>query len=85
MGKTDQTKCTEAEQSILKGIKILEQFKLKAWYALGYLFLGELYANTGQKKTAMENLTKAKLMFQEMGMDYWLEKTHEAMGRLSNE
>ncbi|MFC1859015.1 adenylate/guanylate cyclase domain-containing protein [Thermodesulfobacteriota bacterium] len=82
MGKADQSKSTEAEQSILKGIKILEQLKIKTWYAVGYLFLGELYADTGQNRTAMENLTKAKLMFQEMGMDHWLGKTHKVLERL---
>jgi len=37
----------------------------------GYLFLGELYADRGQGEKA-----------QEMGMDYWLARTQEVLGRL---
>ena len=48
----------------------------------GYLFLGELYADTGERDKALENLNKAEAMFQEMGMDYWLRKTQEVLGRL---
>jgi hypothetical protein len=44
--------------------------------------LGEFYADTGRKKEAQENLKKAEWMFQEMGMDYWLAKTQEALNRL---
>jgi len=41
--------------------------------------LGELYLNVGQKQKTMENLDKAEVMFQEMGMDYWLERTQEVL------
>jgi len=46
--------------------------------------LGELYEGTGQNEKALENLKKAEGMFQEMGMDYWLGKTHEVLGRLKS-
>ncbi len=49
---------------------------------MGYLFLGELYLDTGQKEKALENLKKAGGMFKEMGMDYWLAKTDEVLKRL---
>ena len=49
---------------------------------MGYLFMGEICADAGEKKEAMENLKKAEEMFLDMGMDYWLVKTQEVLGRL---
>ena len=49
---------------------------------LGYLWLGEVYAESGRREEALENLKKAEGMFQEMGMDYWLGKAQEALARL---
>ena len=42
---------------------------------MGYLFLGELFADAGMKKEAMENLKKAEAMHLEMKVtpkSYWL-------------
>jgi len=69
----------KAEEHILQGIKILEELELKPSYAQGYLFLGELYADAGQKEKALKNLKKAEAMFQEMGMDYWLARTKKLL------
>jgi tetratricopeptide (TPR) repeat protein len=82
MLKTDHLKAHKAEESILKGIKILEEIKSKPHYSMGYLYLGELYADVGRTEEALESLKKAESMFQEMGMDYWLAKTQEALGNL---
>jgi class 3 adenylate cyclase len=71
-----------AEDHILQGIQILHELKIKPYSAQGYLLLGELYADRGEKRKARENLKKAEGMFQEMGMDYWLAKTQEVLGRL---
>ncbi|MCP4141649.1 MAG: hypothetical protein GY755_15470 [Chloroflexi bacterium] len=60
----------KAEESIAKGIEILQDLKAKALYSPGYLYLGELYLNLGEKEKAAKNLKKAEDMFQEMGMDY---------------
>jgi hypothetical protein len=79
LGKADPSKIDETKRCILKGIKISEDLKIKAIYPQGYLFLGELYADSGQKHLAIENLKKAESLFQEMGMDYWLSKTQEVM------
>ena len=51
-------------------------------HSLGYLYLGELYLNGGKKEKAMDNLKKAESMFREMGMDYWLGKAQEVLGKL---
>jgi tetratricopeptide (TPR) repeat protein len=81
-GKTDHPQIDKAEESFLKGIKILEELKLKLYYAPGYYYLGELYADTGQKDKALETLKKAESLYREMGMDYWLGKTQKVADRL---
>jgi tetratricopeptide (TPR) repeat protein len=80
--KTDPSQSDKAEGCILKGIKILDEMNVKPWCSEGYLLLGELYADTGKREKALENLKKAERMFQEMGMDYWVARTKEVMRRL---
>ena len=75
-GRTDQPHYENAEKYILKGIKILEELELKALYAQGYFYLGEVYAESNQQDKALEYYKKVEKMFQEMEMDYWLNKTH---------
>ncbi len=82
LGKTDPNQFDRAEESILKGINILEELRLKPSSSQGYLYLGEFYTDIGQKEKAQENLKKAERMFKEMGMDYWLAKTDEVLKRL---
>jgi len=81
-GKAEKPQHEKAEECILQGIKILNELKLKPFYSQGYHFLGELYADTGKQDKALENLKKAREMFQEMGMDYWLDKTKRVLERL---
>jgi hypothetical protein len=50
---------------------------------MGYLCLGELYADSGQKEKSLENLKTAEAMYQEMKMGRWLGKTREVLDRLS--
>lgn len=65
----------KAEECILRGMRILDELKAKPRYAQGHLFLGELYAHSGQRGKALTNLTKAETLFKEMGTDYWLAET----------
>ena len=82
MGKTDQSQFGKAEESILKGINILEELRLKPLSSQGYLYLGEFYTDIGQKEKAQESLKKAERMFQETELDYWLAKTDGFLARL---
>ena len=82
LGKADISQSTEAEKGILEGIRILDELKLKPFCSMGYLFLGELYADIGEAEKALETLKKAQGMFQEMGMDYWLRRTQEVLERV---
>jgi tetratricopeptide (TPR) repeat protein len=82
LGKTEPLEINKAEEYILKGIEFYRELRTKAYYPLGYLYLGELYLNAGKKEKALENLKKAEGMSREMGMDYWLGKTQEVMAAL---
>ena len=81
-GKKNPSQMDSASDSIMKGIKILEQLKLRPYAARGNYFSGELETESGQKDIALENLKKAGDYFQEMGMDNWLNRTREVLGRL---
>jgi class 3 adenylate cyclase/tetratricopeptide (TPR) repeat protein len=78
----DKSRLAEAEGYIHRGMEILSEAKLRPWYTMGYLYMGQVYALTGQKEKARENLHKAEAMYREMGMDYHLRRTQEAMAKL---
>ena len=85
LANADPSQSDKAEKYILRGIKILDELKLKPFYSQAYLYLGELYAESGQGKKALEYLQKAQAMFQEMEMDHWLVKAQGALERLQKE
>jgi class 3 adenylate cyclase/tetratricopeptide (TPR) repeat protein len=80
--KTEPTQIEGAVQQLLQGISMLEELGAAAFYCCGYLWLGEVYAESGLREEALQNLKKAEGMFREMGMDYWLGKAQEALARL---
>ena len=53
----------KSEESLLTGINILEEPRVNSVYSTGYLCLGEVCADTGQKDKALETLKKAEGMF----------------------
>jgi predicted ATPase len=79
LGTMHPTHSKKVEECIRRGMTILDGLKLRSLSSLGYLFLGELYREAGQREKALENLKKAEDSFREMGMDYWLDKTKEVM------
>ena len=82
LGKLDAINIKQAEAHIRQGIHMQEEMKHRPSAAVGYLYLGELYTDAGRKKEALELLSKAKVMFREMGMDYWLARTGNALEKL---
>ena len=82
IGKADPSQSARAEGLILDGIKMLEELGHKPFQAEGYLRLGEFYPDAGRKQDALQALNKAKRMFQEMGMEYWLAKADRALKKL---
>jgi tetratricopeptide (TPR) repeat protein len=79
LGKEDMSQSAKAEEYILEGIKILEERGIVAISSRGYLYLGELYADMGQREKALETLKKAESAFRKMGMDYWLARTEKVL------
>ena len=82
LAKSDPAQSLESKEHIIQGIKILDELKLKPHLAVGYLYLGEVYAEAGQKQKAFEALKKAEAEFKDMGMDYWLRKAQEVLARV---
>ena len=82
LGRVDISQSHTAEEFILQGMKMLDELKMKPWSSQGYLYLGELYADTGQREKALEILKKAEAAFREMGMDYYLRRTQEVLERI---
>jgi tetratricopeptide (TPR) repeat protein len=82
LAKTDPTRIEAAEQQILQGISLEEELGLRPLCGWGYLWLGEVYAESGRREEALENLKKAETIFRDMGMGYWLGKAQEALAGL---
>jgi tetratricopeptide (TPR) repeat protein len=81
-GKKEPQMVEKAEEYFSQGLAILQEQKLKPAYSQGRVFLGEFYLDAGQKEKALKNLKEAESLFQEMGMDYWLGRTREMLGKL---
>jgi len=82
LAKADPLQTAPGEKCIRQGIKTLDDLRLRASSALGYLYLGEIYTDTDQTEKALENLKKAETEYTEMGMDYWLARTQSALEKL---
>jgi hypothetical protein len=53
--------------------------------SIGYLYLGEIIEYADRREKALENLSKAEQMYQEMEVgpqSHWLTRTREALARL---
>jgi tetratricopeptide (TPR) repeat protein len=82
LGRVNPSQNDKAEEFILRGLNILDELRTRPWCAEVYLYLGELYADTGHPEKALEYLKKAKGMFQEMGMDYYLRQAQQVLARV---
>lgn len=80
--KANISQSAEVKELILEGIQILEKLEMRVWFSQGYLFLGELYTDIGQKEKAQIYLKKAETEFKDMDMDYWLGRTNAAYAEL---
>jgi hypothetical protein len=78
MARNDELEIETAEESILEGIQILEDRKIKPWSSIGYYILSMLQVHRGKTGQARIHLNKAERMFKTMGMNYWLELTRQA-------
>jgi class 3 adenylate cyclase/tetratricopeptide (TPR) repeat protein len=78
VAQSDDASIETAEKSILDGIAILEDRKIKPWAAIGYFNLGMVQIHRGDIRKAPINLKRAEKMFKEMGMEYWLASSRHA-------
>lgn len=83
MAEADPSDVSAAEQSILDGLRMLEDLHHRPEQAVAHLCLGESYALAGQRDEALASLQRAQRMGREMGMEYWLARTEKAMEELS--
>jgi tetratricopeptide (TPR) repeat protein len=84
LGKEHISQSDNAKEYILAGIKIMEERGIVARSSVGYLYLGELYADMGQREKALETLKRAESAFRKMGMDYWLARTQKVLARVQS-
>lgn len=82
MARKDPTQVEAAEEYIRQGINLYEELGIRAYYPHGYMILGAVNAESGRPQEALEHLKKAEAMFEEMGMEYYLGKTREMLGKL---
>jgi class 3 adenylate cyclase/tetratricopeptide (TPR) repeat protein len=82
IGRIDSSKIGVAREHIFEGIRISENLKARVISSRGYLALGEVYAVADDTEQALENLVKAEREFKEMGMDYWIGRTHAIYAEL---
>jgi tetratricopeptide (TPR) repeat protein len=79
LGSKEKAQYGEGERLILEGYDILKKLCVRPAMAQGHFHLGELYRNSGEDLKAVEELGKAKAMFEEMEMDYWTAKARQAL------
>ena len=72
LGKVKKDYNKRAEEFIKQGIRILSELKMRPYCAQGFLILADFYFSAGRRLKALRYLLKARMMFKEMGMDYWL-------------
>jgi class 3 adenylate cyclase/tetratricopeptide (TPR) repeat protein len=79
LSKQETTHVDGTEEYLKQGITVLDSLEMQSFSAQGYFFLGEHYVGRGWGEKGLNELKKAEGMFQEMGMNYWLDKTREAL------
>ena len=82
LGKLDPDNFEKARDYIEQGTRRFEKAEAMAYVARGHFFLGELYADTGQKDKAKQTLEKALSMMGELGMMYWPDRARDVLERL---
>ena len=82
IGKLNPNDTKAGERQILEGTEIFENLKLRPYYSMGLFQLGDLYADSGRPDEAHDYLIRAEENFQQMGMDFWLNRSRETLSRL---
>jgi len=59
----------KAEKYLLEGVEGVKKVGDKYWEATGYYYLGSLYKDKGDKKTAKDYLARAYNLFKSIGAE----------------
>ena len=60
----------------------MKEYGTKLFIYQGYYYLGELFADLGEKENAINYLKQAESEVKGMGMDYWFNRTSEVLDKL---
>ena len=82
IGKMDPASLEGGEKYLLEGINIYKEMNVRPYYSQGYLLLGDMYTDAGRVDEARKYLEKAKSNFKDLGLDFWLSRTHAVLARL---
>jgi len=85
IGKMEGSKIDEAEECILRGLKILEDLETKPAWATGCFGLSELYLKGGKIEKGLEALRRSEEMFSRMGMDHWLMQARNILAKIKDQ
>lgn len=77
MAQSGKFRNDDAIKNVQKGIDIVNDFEMRPVSAQGYLILGEIYLAEKNESNAIEHLNRTEKMFEDMRMDFWLEKTQK--------
>ena len=72
----------KAVECIKRGVNIHQSFELRPYYNWGYMFLGVVLADRGQKVEALKYLKRAKSYFEDQEIECWLPRTNRALSKL---
>jgi tetratricopeptide (TPR) repeat protein len=80
--KQDPSKINPAEDSIQKGISILDDLKMKSSLPEVFYRAGEFYIDVDRPEKAKSYLNKAEALSREMEFDYWMDRIQKARKRI---
>jgi len=72
----------DALEKVNEGMKILTFLKIRPLVAIGHSVLGEIYLIDRSREKANKNFKIALDMFEQMGMDFWANKTQKLINQI---
>ena len=83
LGARDPAPLDESETNFLQALRRAEELDMRPLAAQCHLGLGKRYRQIGQQASAASHLTTAAEMFQELGMQFWLEQAQSQLASAS--
>jgi class 3 adenylate cyclase/tetratricopeptide (TPR) repeat protein len=73
----------KAFEKIDAAMVLLTKLQFKPYLAQGHLISGDIYRKAREQEKAVQSLKEADRLFQEMEMDFWMNKTRNVLSELS--